>query len=796
MKKYSIRLVSTLIIAVLGFLNIIVFFIFTYRTASTTIENRYRNEAELMLNYTKTSLEEKFKTAEKALNRLSADKDFIAAVEEHEKEFLTKELQSYDEMIPGNDSIVLGLEDGTFISSREIPMPESHDPRLRDWYTNGTLLREAITWSDPFLDYLNQDIVFSASRSFYSNDNRLNGVIAVVFKVASLSRNIAESKVGKEGFMMLMSNTGEVIANRDDFFIGQRIFGPEFFSILTADSDKISRLEIEASPYSISSRSLDFNGMVIVTAIKESDIRNELRSVFTVIFIIEAFILFIFSFLIFLLTRNLIEPLLKLVKLMRKVEKGDYTVQADFSQYKEFSEISQGFNNMIDGLHTRDEILKNREIKIRSLAYYDNLTGLPNRTLLIQSLEEKLESEDFDERSGALMYIDLDRFKIINDTMGHSVGDKVLMEVAKKISHNLRYGQIAARLGGDEFVILLPGVNSVELIMKVADRLMKLLNKPVRIDDKEYDTHASIGVVFYPLHGNSVEVLLKKADMAMYKAKREGKNNYQIFEENLQSEILRKLNIKNAIREALDNGKFEVHYQPQYRVADSSLCGLEALLRGTSHSLRGIPIQELINVAEETGQIIEIESFVLKESCRFARELKEMGLSGIKISINVSPIHIMQRDFVKRVISFIDEYRVEKQTIELEITESIMLDAHESNLKKLEELNSHGIRIHMDDFGTGYSSLNYLQELPIHYVKIDKTFVHRIEKNSNKNKITALIIELSHNLDLEVIAEGVENQVQHQYLQECGCDIIQGFFLSPPLPPDKIVSLAIGIDGS
>lgn len=790
MKKYSIRLVSTFIIAVLGILNILVFYVFTYQAASRTIETRYRNETELMLQYTKTSLEEKFNTAEKALNRLSADIDLIAAAEEDEVQFLSKEMQSYDEMIPGNDSIVLGLEDGTFVSSREVLMPESHDPRMRVWYTNGTLLREAITWSDPFLDYLNQDIVFSASRSFYSTENRLIGVIAVVFKVSTLSSNIAESKVGRDGFMMLMSNTGEVIANRDDYFIGQRIFGPDFFSIPTADRSRVSRLSIQNHKYIISSRSIDFNGMVLVTAIRESDIRDELRSVFTVIFIFEAFTLLLFSLVIFLLSRKLIEPLLKLVKLMRKVEKGDYTVQADFSQYKEITEISQGFNNMIDGLHTRDEILKNREIKIRSLAYYDNLTGLPNRTLLIQSLEEKLESEDFDERSGALMYIDLDRFKIINDTMGHSVGDKVLVEVAKKISHNLRYGQIAARLGGDEFVILLPGVNSVELIMKVADRLMKLLNKPVRIDEKEYDTHASIGVVFYPLHGNSVEVLLKKADMAMYKAKREGKNNYQIFEENLQSEILRKLNIKNGIREALDKGCFEVHYQPQYRVVESGLCGLEALLRGTGPSLRGIPVQELISVAEETGQIIEIESFVLNESCRFARRLKDLGWTDIKVSINVSPIHIMQRDFVPRIISSIDQFGVAKNMIELEITETIMLDAHASNIRKLEELNEHGIRIHMDDFGTGYSSLNYLQELPIHYVKIDKTFVHRIEKNSNKNKITALIIELSHNLGLEVIAEGVENQVQYQYLQECGCDIIQGYFLSPPLPPDEVISLA------
>ena len=789
MRKYSIRLVSTFIIAVLGILNILVFYFFTYQTASTTIENRYRNEAELMLQYTKTSLEEKFKTAEKALKRLSADNDLIAAAEQKEIDSLTKELQSYDEMIPGNDSIVMGLEDGTFIGSREFLMPESHDPRLRTWYTNGKTLQESITWSDPFLDYLNQDIVFSASRSFYAHDNRLIGVIAIVFKVATLSSNIAESKVGNEGFIMLMSNTGEVIANRDDYFIGKRIFDSEFFSILTADSGKISRMEIEDSKYIISSRSLNFNGMVIVTAIKESDIRNELRSVFSVIFIIEAVILFVFSFLIFLLTRKLIEPLLNLVKLMRKVEKGDYTVHANFAQFKEIAEISHGFNNMINGLYTRDEILKNREIKIKNLAYYDNLTGLPNRTLLIQSLEEKLTSNDFVDRSGALMYIDLDRFKIINDTMGHSVGDKVLVEVAKKIFHSLRYGQIAARLGGDEFVILLPGVNSVELIMKVADRLMKQLNKPVRIDEKEYDTHASIGVVFYPLHGDSVDVLLKKADMAMYKAKREGKNNYQIFEENLQSEILRKLNIKNGIREALDKSLFEVHYQPQYRVADSVLCGLEALLRGTSPALHGVPVQELISVAEETGQIIEIESFVLEESCRFARRLIDLGWTDIKISINVSPIHIMQRDFVPRVISFIDQFGVNKNMIELEITETIMLDAHESNLQKLEELNEHGIRIHMDDFGTGYSSLNYLQELPIHYVKIDKTFVHRIEKNSNKNKITALIIELSHNLGLEVIAEGVENQVQHQYLQECECDIIQGFFLSPPLPPDKIVTL-------
>ncbi len=426
------------------------------------------------------------------------------------------------------------------------------------------------------------------------------------------------------------------------------------------------------------------------------------------------------------------------------------------------------------------------EKNIHFLAYYDVLTGLPNRTLLRDRLGQMIAVSHRDRQQFALLFMDLDRFKYINDSMGHSVGDRLLQAVALRIQEHVRDEDTVARIGGDEFIVLLRETGESGAAV-VAKKLLETLGTPYDLDGLIISTQASIGISIYPDHAFDADTLIKNADMAMYRAKEEGRNNYQFFKQEMNFRVDLLFSMEKDLRLALERGEFFLNYQPQLDLATGKLCGVEALLRWKHPTKGAVSPAEFIPVAEETGQIIAIGEWVLRAACAQMVEWRKAGLSDITLSVNLSIRQLRQPTLGELVKKVLHECGLAPQHLELEITEGIMMGDNQIAMNFLSEMHELGVQLSIDDFGTGFSSLNYLKKLPVHKLKIDRSFVCDIETDESDAAIIRSIISLGHRLDLRVIAEGVETQEQLDFLRIRGCDEIQGYFYARPLSPDAFV---------
>lgn len=433
---------------------------------------------------------------------------------------------------------------------------------------------------------------------------------------------------------------------------------------------------------------------------------------------------------------------------------------------------------------------KNTEEKIHSLAYYDKLTGLPNRNLFYSSLKQEIERVNQFNNKLAVLFIDLDRFKWVNDTLGHQMGDQLLRDVAMRLKVCIGKCGTVCRMGGDEFTVILPS-KSIKDSQTISEKIIEALAAPFFIADHEIYVTPSIGISLYPDHGEKRQDLIKKADMAMYQAKESGKNTYQVYTSELERKNARKMNLEKALQRAIENEEFSLHYQPQVELESGRIVGLEALVRWTHPELGPVSPAEFIPLGEETGKIVPIGEWVLTLACRQYKLWEKAGLPAVPISVNVSAKQLTL-DFVSTVSRVLEEYDMTPCTLELEITESVMQNVEESAII-LNELKSLGVQISLDDFGTGYSSLNYLAHLPIDKIKIDKSFIDDISDYSNGGVMVKTIIDMGKNLNFAIVAEGIENLNQTQFLLQNGCYFGQGYFFSPPLPADQMSNLLEGL---
>ncbi|OLN22434.1 PAS domain S-box protein [Domibacillus antri] len=423
---------------------------------------------------------------------------------------------------------------------------------------------------------------------------------------------------------------------------------------------------------------------------------------------------------------------------------------------------------------------KKAEKAIYRIAHYDYLTGLPNRRLFHKNMKMIEPSANYDPF--AVIFIDLDRFKNINDTMGHKAGDQMLKSVARRIEDSIRNGDIVARIGGDEFAILLPGVSRKEA-ETIAERIIRHVEKSITIDEVEIIVTASMGISMYPEDGLDSETLIKNADAAMYLAKEVGKNNYQFFTKELDEKNTKKMRLERELHKALERNQFQLHYQPQLDIHSGRILGVEALIRWKHPELGTISPSDFIPLAEETGLIVPIGNWVLKTACRQNKEWQNAGFPPVRVSVNVSMRQFTQLNFVDHVKEALEQSGLSSEWLDIEITESMTLegDIFHSALLKLKELNIH---VSMDDFGTGYSSLSSLRHFPINKLKIDQTFVKKLDE-TNKAIVT-MIVTLAKNLNMNVIAEGVETTEQAAFLKGMNCNEAQGYLFAKPMPAQKM----------
>jgi len=445
---------------------------------------------------------------------------------------------------------------------------------------------------------------------------------------------------------------------------------------------------------------------------------------------------------------------------------------------------------------------KNAEAKIYNLAYYDELTELPNRELFSQSLERTIGIAERDKQKFAVLFVDLDRFKRINDTLGHSIGDELLKDVANRLANCTRStdsvalldpvangGVKLARLGGDEFVIKLYGIDAEQMVATIASRIIEALTPPFACAGHQFVVTPSIGIALYPQDGKTGEELLMNADSAMYRAKNVGRNNYKFYSETMRTKSLHRLDLESLIRTAIELKQFELYFQPKVAAKNFRLVGAEALMRW-HHPIRGnIPPDEFIPIAEETGLIVPIGQWVLREACKQVKLWAASPVGTVPVSVNISSHQFRDSGLVNDVMSAVSGAGILAEFLELEITESVLLHDVDKTLIELEALKDAGISLSIDDFGTGYSSLSYLKRFPIDTIKIDRSFVKDLHQDADDAAICAAILAMSKQLGLTVVAEGVETREQLRFLRSHGCDHIQGYICSKALSASDFFAL-------
>lgn len=445
-------------------------------------------------------------------------------------------------------------------------------------------------------------------------------------------------------------------------------------------------------------------------------------------------------------------------------------------------------NDITNYKHIEDE-LRNQEEKTEHMAYFDYLTGLPNRRLFEEELRRNFEEAKQSQSVLALMFLDLDGFKFLNDTLGHKIGDKLLKEVAYRLNNIRRLKDFVSRIGGDEFTVILPNLKELDEIHDVAQDILKLFELPFRVDNYELFITTSIGISLYPYGSNNIQDLVKNADLAMYRAKDEGKNKYQIFSPTMNISTYKKFTLQNDLRKAVQEKNIFLLYQPRVDSKSNKIVGAEALARWKHPEWGVVSPEEFITLAEESGLINTIGEQLLYEACTQNKKWQDQGYDPIKISVNFSALQFLQANIVDTVEKILAATELDPKWLEIEITETVVMENEANIALKLEQLREMGISIAIDDFGTGYSSLSYLKKLKPSTVKIDKSFIQQIPIDIENTEIATAVIKLSEKLKIDVVAEGVETCEQYAYLRKIHCHELQGYLFSKPIPTEEFESL-------
>ena len=483
------------------------------------------------------------------------------------------------------------------------------------------------------------------------------------------------------------------------------------------------------------------------------------------------------------------EPIMNIAKHVRK-DGSVYDVQAFIHEcYYDGKKAFVIFDHDISSRVKAETIIQEQSKALHHQANHDALTNLPNRTLFKDRLTQIIHTSKRNREKFALLFIDLDQFKKINDSLGHHIGDEVLVEVANRIQNSIREADTLARLGGDEFTVILQNLKDETSASTVAQKIIDAMKEPIQLKSHQLYISTSIGISLYPNDSSDENNLLKYADTAMYKAKDEGRNNYQFYSADMTKFAFERVVMENSLRIAIDNNQFEVYFQPQFNAITEKLIGMEALVRWIHPNLGIIPPGKFIPLSEENGLIINIDKIVMKKAMTQFAQWKKDGLEPGTLAINLSMKRLNEKDFIEQLLHNMQEVDFNPSWLELEVTESQVMNNPEVSIEKLKTISALGVELAIDDFGTGYSSLSYLKKLPLNKLKIDQSFVRDIPDDEDDVAITKAIIALAKSLNLKLIAEGVETQEQKEFMIKNGCELIQGYYYSKPLPMRDIEKL-------
>lgn len=613
---------------------------------------------------------------------------------------------------------------------------------------------------------------------------------------------------GDTSHALLLNRNGDILYHPDESLIGSKINSTRLASIVH-DYNK-GNIQISGTFEYFYEGDKEIYGYCVVPEldwvllVKQdiSEIRSMISIIPTLLVFICAVLLIIIIIFAHSLSKRFTEPIISLRDAMRTASDGDLTVQSNIKSKNELGELSKNFNKMLHIIRTNyedlasmheellsnEEQLRNNYDHIEYLAYHDTLTSLPNKLAFLDYVNAYLVSSPGSNKRHAVYFVDLDNFKTVNDTLGHEYGDSLLLRTAQILT-TLGENGMLARAGGDEFLIFRENISSKEEAIDYAESIIKRFREPIELDGEFVYVSMSIGIAIYPDNGLSPNALIKNADIAMYKSKDTGKNKYTLFDSKMEDELNRNTNIIEILRNAIANNDIYLQYQPQYELKTNSIIGFEALMRIRSDKLGFISPDEFIPLAEESGLIMELSSWLIREACTFNKKLIDLGIPPRHVSVNISSTQINRPGFAQFLSDLLKETGLPPQYLELEITESTLVSSIMDATELLHSLQELGVRISLDDFGTGYSSLNYLTRMPINTLKIDKSFVDHICTSKKDAKIAESIIQLAHSLKIQVVAEGVESEEQLALLREKKCDVVQGFVFSAPLHPTELEDL-------
>ncbi|MGN0367268.1 MAG: EAL domain-containing protein [Wujia sp.] len=514
-------------------------------------------------------------------------------------------------------------------------------------------------------------------------------------------------------------------------------------------------------------------------------------------------ILMIAAWLSKFLARRYTVPIMVLKDKMTDAASGNLHVTCSIDTNDEFGELSHMFNNMMDiisnnykelseskaALELSEQELKKNYAHIEQLAYHDGLTGLYNRVAFMKHSYETFHDARVNTNRHAIFFIDLDNFKNVNDTLGHDYGDMLLKAVSNRMLETISEGDLLARNGGDEFLLMKNDFQTKEDLEKFAENLVKIVHQPIQLDDEVATVSMSVGIAIFPRDGLTVSELTKNADIAMYNAKTSGKNSYRFFDSYMEDDVNRKNDLAEILSHVIENNEIYLHYQPQVNVATGKVTGYEALMRIESELVGFISPSEFIPIAEESGIINELGSWALYEACSFNQVLMNSGFGPLRVSVNVSTTQLQDKQLLETIRNIPAKTGMDLKYLEIEITESVLMNSFEHNLTLINQMKEMGCSIALDDFGTGYSSFNYLTQIPIDTLKIDKSFIDGICNNEKDKCIADSIINLAHKMNISVVAEGVEDTAQLRILQSQFCDTLQGYLFSQPLSSTDFIEM-------